>query len=387
MLTSLRSGDGPIEGSLSTVRTRDLAATRLNWRSPEAASGIPSSPTGPVRGIEAHAVPDVALATWLPFALPEALALARRGHFDCVITTSPPPSVHLLGLMLQRLGLPWIADFRDGWTVDAPRPPWPLAVEKRLDDALERKLVARADAVTAVTPSIASDLRARLGVDARLLPNGYDPAERQTIDTSRARGLLSPARHSLVHTGRAAISERSPTVVFDALRLLHRTRPAIAARLEVVFAGPVSAAEREQLADPALRDLARTVGVLDRPAALALQQAADSQLVIATGPRERSLATGKLFEYLTAGPPILVVGDQSAAASIVAATGTGFAVPAHSPELVAAGIERLVSGFSAAPNQTAITAYSWDVLAAHMSDLIEQVCARPPRFGRQRVRR
>lgn len=380
VLTSRRSGEGGVHGAVATVRTHDLAATRLNWRRPEPARAL-SAPTGPVRGIEAHVVPDMAVISWLPFALPRAMALARRDRFDCVITSSPPPSAHLIGPALQRLGVHWIADIRDGWTAEAPRPSWPLALEERMDSGLERELISRADGVMAVTGPIVDDLNARLGVRARLLPNGYDPEERARVQTSWADGLLAQDRHSLVHTGRAAMSEVSPTVVLDALRELCRTSPEVAGRLEVVFAGPQSQDELRELSDPALRAVARSVGSLDRDRALALQQAADSLLVITTGPRERSLATGKLFEYLTAGPPILVVGDRSEAASIVSQTGTGFAVPSDSPAAVAEGIRRLVSGAPIERDPEAIARYSWARLGERASELIEEVCAARPKSG------
>ena len=70
-------------------------------------------------------MPDLAVGTWLPFALPRALSLARKGDFDVVLTTSPPQSAHLVGLALARRGLPWIAELRDGWTFEPPRAPWP----------------------------------------------------------------------------------------------------------------------------------------------------------------------------------------------------------------------------------------------------------------------
>jgi hypothetical protein len=108
VLTSVRSGEGPIEGTLETVRTRDLVTTRLNWRMVD---GLGAA-TGKVRGIEKHLLPDVAAATWLPFLLPSLLTLVgraefvvRRAEFDSVITTSPPTSTHLVGPLLRRRGL------------------------------------------------------------------------------------------------------------------------------------------------------------------------------------------------------------------------------------------------------------------------------------------
>ena len=139
VLTSVASGSGPIEGAERVVRTRDLIATPLNWRRGhfETLSGAENTGYGAPSRLESVFVPDVASATWLPFALPRALALARREQFDCVITSSPPQSTHLVGLALARRGLPWIAELRDGWTFEPPRARWPLGIQARMDAALE----------------------------------------------------------------------------------------------------------------------------------------------------------------------------------------------------------------------------------------------------------
>jgi hypothetical protein len=101
-------------------------------------------------------------------------------------------------------------------------------------------------------------------------------------------------------------------------------------------------------------------------------------LVIAGGASEHSVATGKLFEYLTAGPPILVVGQRSEAARIVSETGTGIAVPADEPAAIADGLARLVAGVVQTPQPDAVACYSWPVFAERASELIEEVWGREP---------
>ena len=67
----------------------------------------------------------------------------------------------------------------------------------------------------------------------------------------------------------------------------------------------------------------RWVGALDRNQTLALQRRADTLLVLTEGASGPSVATGKLFEYLGAGRPILVLGEGTAAADIVRSAGAG----------------------------------------------------------------
>jgi hypothetical protein len=54
---------------------------------------------------------------WSTIATPFAIRLVRREGIDVVLTTSPPPSLHLLGATVKRTtGAAWVADLRDPLT-------------------------------------------------------------------------------------------------------------------------------------------------------------------------------------------------------------------------------------------------------------------------------
>jgi glycosyltransferase involved in cell wall biosynthesis len=379
VLTSIASGEGTIEGAAAVVRTRDLIATKLNWRREHfsALGGRTGMSYSRPSRIESLVVPDVGLLSWAPFAFRRALQLAAAGDFDCVITSSPPQSTHLIGSALRRRGLPWIAELRDGWTFDAPRRSWPLRSQRWLDERLERRVLSTADAVVAVTTPLAEDIRDRFALPTYVITNGFDPEEWSSTDADGS--LLDPARHSLVYTGRMAVAGRDPTVLIEALGLLTEESPDVAARLELVFAGPLTAEEETIFRNSAFGDQVRTVGALDRRRVLELQHAADSLLVLAAGTSSRSVATGKLFEYLAAGKPILVLGDGTEAARIVAEAGAGLAVPAHEHVAVAGALRRLVEGNAAMkPDAGAIERYSYPRIASSYAAVIEEVSARRP---------
>jgi glycosyltransferase involved in cell wall biosynthesis len=246
-------------------------------------------------------------------------------------------------------------------------------VQRQLDAALERRVATGADALVGVTEPIADDLSRRFDRPATVLTNAFDPAE---VTDGGDSGLLDPDRFSLVHTGRMAYAGRSPVPLLEAVRVLKRDRPQVAARLEVVLAGPLSAEEEPLVRAADLVDTVRAVGTLDRPRTLQLQHAADALLVLAEG-SSRRVATGKLFEYLAADAPILVVGDESEAARVVAATGAGFATSGSDSNLIAEGIERLLASSPEPRRDTAaVEPYSYPHVARRYAKLIEEVVSR-----------
>jgi glycosyltransferase involved in cell wall biosynthesis len=374
-LTSQVSGSGPIEGAAKVVRTPDLLASPLNWRrSAETPVGKSAATTSPPSRLESLVVPDVAVASWLPFAL---RAAGRLESPDCVITTSPPQSAHLVGLRLARRGVPWIAEFRDGWRFEPARHDWPLAAQRALDDRLERSVIRRANALVAVTAPIADDLELRYGRRVALITNGFDPEDADAGATDgREEALLDADRRSIVHTGSMGFTGATVRPLVEALRQFRAEVPELAARLEVVFAGLLSTDEAELLESPELAGTVRCVGSLDRPSALRLQRAADVLLVVTEGSRRRSVATGKLFEYLTADRPILVLGEETEAARIVAATGRGAATSADDSRAISAALRRAVEeDWPSLTDGGAVQEYSWEHLAGAYAALVEQVAA------------
>ena len=367
VLTSCAWVDAPPgeDRDAGVVRTGDLMASRLNWRRDNmrawTGGGQADYESGASR-LAQVVVPDTALVTWLPYLVPRALRLARRERFDCVITTSGPESVHLAGLALAR-GTAWIADLRDGWGFETLHS-WPTTAQARLDRALERRVARRADLMTAVSEPMAADLRDRLGADAHTVTNGFDPEEVPARTGSHPE--LDLLKRTLVHTGRMASSQRSPAPLLEAIRLLRARGSSTAERLELVFAGPLTPDERRLLEAPDLAGVVRHVGNLDRDDALRLQREADGLLLLTAGTR-RGEATGKLFEYLAAERPILVLGDRSEAARIVLDAGAGLAAPADNPEAIAAALERLPGDIAGA----APSAYAYPEIARRYAELVE----------------
>jgi len=372
VLASTVSGEGQIEGAARVVRARDLLASGLNWRRGQlqALGGGGGRYSGASR-LERLVVPDVGIVSWLPFMVPRALALARRHRFDCVLTTSPPQSTHLVGLALRSRGLPWIAELRDGWTFDPPRQPWPTRLQRHTDAMLERRVACTASAVVGVTRPIAQDLAERFGVRAETLTNGFDPEER--VDEAVAEGLVDPERFSLVHTGRMSVVGRDAAPLLDAIAQLRSDEPDLGERFEVVLAGAVTESEEARLRARAPEGTLRLLGAVERPRALALQRAADVLVVLAHGVSVRSVATGKLFEYLSAAKPILVLGTETEAARIVAGTGTGLAVPAGDPAAIAAALRRLAAGDVPERDDAAVAQYAYPAVAARLAELVGEV--------------
>jgi glycosyltransferase involved in cell wall biosynthesis len=363
------AGEGPAEEDV--VRTADLQRIRARLRGHDRVDALFDSDTysGRPHPLSRLIVPEPLVAAWAPFARRCALELNRRERFDCVITSSPPESVHLVGRALQRAGAAWVADLRDGWTFEPIRPAFPTAPQRRLDERLERRWLGAADAVVCVSRPVADDLRRRLGLEPHLVANGWDPDLVQTaVPSDDADGVLDPDRVSLLYTGRFGSYGRDPAPLLNALAELAGQDPAAAERLELVVVGPLTDAESSLMRTHVSPARIVVAGSVPRDRALALQRAADALLLLAS-PRRSQLLNFKLFEYLAAGRPILALAAGTEAGRIVAELG-GDVVPSDDVPAIVQALRRVAAGELRAFDPRAREAYVYPAPAERMAEAV-----------------
>jgi glycosyltransferase involved in cell wall biosynthesis len=249
-------------------------------------------------------------------AIPAAVRIAREEGIDVVITTSPPPSIHFVGAAVKRAtGARWIADLRDSVIAHPHRDAQRLAVRvKEHGVQAVASLVGRqADAIVTVSDAIADEMRAR---DPRgrvvTIANGADfedfaGLEYRSGDTFR-----------ITHAG-SFFGKRDPKPFLTALARVD----GVVAR----FVGDFRAADREWA--EGIADRMELIPYAPHRRALELQRDSEALLLLipeASG-RGRGVLSGKVFEYLAAGRPILaVVPPDGAAAELIRETGAGVVV-------------------------------------------------------------
>jgi len=283
-------------------------------------------------------LPDASV-TWNLTAIPAAIRIVRREGIDAVITTSPPPSVHFVGAAVQRAtGARWIADLRDPLVANQHRRDDTAAARAR-QAATEQvaKLVARsADAVTCVSEAIAAEVRG-LGARGavRVISNGCD------FDDFAGLEYVPGKRFRITHTG-SFFGKRDPRPFLEAFKQ---------ADLDAVarFVGDFRSTDREWAEALGLGDRLELVPYAPRGESLRLQRDSEALLLLVpdAGGRGKGVLSGKVYEYLAAGRPILaVVPPDGAAAALVRETGAGVVVAPDDVEGIRAALVDLQARFA-----------------------------------------
>lgn len=267
-------------------------------------------------------VPDARVG-WYWSGVKKGREIVRAGDISAIFSSGPPHSLHLIARAVSAGEIPWVADFRDPWTdryYYEENERWWLA--SAVDRLLERKTLNSASAVTTVSPGVAELLKASCDDPGKVavVYNGYD-----SLDFDFSYELHSDRTVRITHVGSLTKSQ-CPSVLLQALQRLREDRPDMSFQLNLI--GSAHAKIHGELEARNMDTIAKHHGYL--PHSEALRKMAESDflfLVVPNTPQNRGIITGKLFEYMRSGTPIIVIGPSRCdAVTLVKETNSGFGV-------------------------------------------------------------
>ncbi|UCE27865.1 MAG: glycosyltransferase [Candidatus Coatesbacteria bacterium] len=257
-------------------------------------------------------------------------------RLTAVINTAPPYTGHMLGARLSRITrLPLVLDYRDAWTYN-PFGGAPTAFHAVGWRLAEQRVLSAASAVVTVTDTMADDYRRRFRLDAPVItiPNGYDEDDFEGVVPER-RGKFTVVYAGTFYAG------RDPFTFLDGVRLAIASGVFGADDIEIRFIGAASDDVLAAVKASGLPVVMRTC-VPHRDAVSEIVSAHASLLIIGDGPAMGTTLTGKIFEYLRAGRPVIaMVPPGGEAARLIVETDGGYVVSPDDADGVAAVLTEL----------------------------------------------
>jgi len=277
---------------------------------------------------------------WIPWALSQALRVMRNHPIDLIFTSSPPHSVHLIGYLLKRLTRKkWVADFRDHWTL-APSYSPVSSIRRRIQKGMEAAVLKSCDRAVLVNDGNRKEVLEAFHVPKErtvTITNGYDPEDFDHTQ-SEQRG---EDRFVITYAG-SFYGDRTPEYLLRSIRLLLERVPHLESHLRVNINGVMEERFRDLFNDSRLGSVVKINGFV--PHDQLIRQLVSSDLLlhlIPIGKEYRSVGTGKIYEYLATGKPILGLVFDGIAADILAKSGLGMTVQPTDVEKIADALHGL----------------------------------------------
>jgi glycosyltransferase involved in cell wall biosynthesis len=300
---------------------------------------------------------------WIKPAMRSCRHLTDR-DVDVILATGPPfLSFRLARQLSNKIGRPFVLDYRDPW-YDGPYESLPARKGE------EGRLLEECVAASIVSPSWASNLNSRFNLESKLhvISNGFDPEELQSAKSCRFDHF------AIVYTGSFNPPKRIITPLMAALQMLER-RQKHDWRLH--YYGEYNSHVAQQASEWNLSNRIQLHGRVSRAEALSAVRGAGLSVVITSVSDAPSMAddgmiTGKIFEAIGLGTPLLAIAPKTSDIRVVVETaGRGACLPASDISGIADFIECAILGQVPPPGKA--EQYGWPSIAVELDRMLRSV--------------
>jgi glycosyltransferase involved in cell wall biosynthesis len=306
---------------------------------------------------------------WNRYALAAGRKLMRENTFDTVISTSPPHSTQLIGWKLKKeFGVKWIVDFRDPWSgIIFYHELGHSFASRALDRNYERKVVDAADTLIVVGEKMGEDLTEDFGLKpgkVQVVHNGFDSRDFKSLNPEHQKDQ----NFRVVYTGTlSSLYNFQP--MFRAVAECSKTTS-----ISCEIYGKIHSNIQEELLE--IWPNFQFMGEVKHGEVNKKQQRADLLVMaIADVPNAEHVVSGKLFEYLKSGNPILCMGPKHGdAAKIIEKCGAGQTFGRSEEREMCEFIRTMAAlkerGTPIQPKQNEIAQFSREALAQKIAELL-----------------
>ncbi len=295
-----------------------------------------------------------------------------KNPVDAVISTGPPHSTHMIAKKIkEQFGTPWISDFRDPWTsMDYLQVMNLKKFAKKKHQQQEEAVLRQSSNVIVVGRTIQKEFQDNYNINSQIIHNGYS-----SVGETKAP-VVTDAKFTITHTGSFS-HRRNCDELWIGLSELVKENENLAQDLEIKLVGNVAPIVLESIEKYKLKQFLTLIDHVDHVEAKMIQRSAQLLLLpIDRVENAEFVVTGKVFEYLQAKRPILLIGpDQGDAAEIVRSCAAGSVIPYDDISKLKEVVSKKYEKYRNKDNNcdsTGVDQFSYPVLTKKVVELLEK---------------
>lgn len=320
-------------------------------------------------------IPD-ARKFWIKPSIAYLSDFLAKNKIDAIISSGPPHSMHLIakGLKKKFPHIKWVTDFRDPWTnidfyADLKLTGWADAKHRRL----EKEVLNECDAVISIGNGMDNEFQTINNNRSQsnkfhVITNGFDDDD--LIKTQ----IEKDKKFSIAHIG-TLVKSRNPEGLWTVLKELTSENSQFKMALEIKLVGKLDIVVKESIEKHGLWPYVRKIDYLPHNEVIAEQQRSKVNLLLVNQTQNaKGILTGKFFEYLSAGAPILAIGPVDGdLAKILNETNAGYISNFNDTSALKKNILSLFENQQINRNEEAIKNYSRKNLTKKLSEILNEL--------------
>lgn len=296
----------------------------------------------------------------------------QKKSIDAIVSTGPPHSAHMIAKKVSdKHNLPWISDFRDPWTsMDYLKKMNLKKFAIRKHDRLEKSILLNSTYVTVVGKAIEQEFKEKYGIESVIINNGYNNSDDE-VDV-----IPLDSKFTITHTG-SFLHNRNCNDLWSSLSQLVKENENFSNDLEIKLIGNIAPAVLESIERYGLMKYLNRINHVDHDTAKAIQRSAQLLLLpIDRIDNAEFVITGKMFEYLKAKRPILLLGPSKGdAADIIRSCSAGFVIDFDNTDLIKQTLVGIYQRYTDKNNEChsiGIEKYSYKELTKKVVELLDK---------------
>ena len=301
-----------------------------------------------------------------------------KNNIEYIISSGPPHSMHLIALGLKNkfTSLKWIADFRDPWTnIDFYDKLMLTKSSNNKHHSQELNVLTTADVILSIGKGMSDEFlniyQKSGGKNLnkfKVISNGFDADDIKTSD------IIKDKKFSIAHIG-TLVKDRNPIVLWKVLKKITDTSDDFRSQLEIKLVGKVDIFVKEQLENYGLINFVKKIDYLPHSEVIIEQQQSKVLLLLINNTKNaKDILTGKFFEYMASGSPILAIGPlDGELADIIKQTQTGLISNFDDEITLEKNILNLFVNQSIQTNGEEVIKYSREELTKKLCELLNEL--------------
>jgi len=262
---------------------------------------------------------------WINQAVNTSLEIAKEQNFDLIFSTAPPFSDHLAATEIKKeLGLPVVLDYRDAWVnnhfIDDQ-----FEWQKKIHRKLESSCLSDSDQVIVLDEKMEASLKSEypeISFNTHVISHGFDPDDFKGTDPPILEYKTN--KMNLLYSG-LFYENNQPDILLKAFEELILESRIGQDEFHLHFQGGLSGRHKRLIEELGLSSSVTDYGYLTHNIAVSNLNRADALWMISNfDPVHKQIKSGKLFEYIGSGKPILGLTHIGSESEVLKAYGAGY---------------------------------------------------------------